>query len=37
MEKTDENKQIYKLTYHGKGLDYFVIMVVNAILNSCLL
>ena len=34
MEKTDENKQSYKLSYHGKGLDYFVIMVVNAILTA---
>ena len=34
MEQINENKQSYKLSYHGKGLDYFVIMVVNAILTA---
>ena len=34
MEQNSENKQSYKLSYHGKGLDYFVIMLVNGILTA---
>ncbi|MBN2765807.1 MAG: DUF898 domain-containing protein [Paludibacteraceae bacterium] len=34
MEQINESKQSYKLSYHGKGLDYFVIMIVNALLTA---